>query len=79
MQPGPVEACAQDPASLVGGYRSLRKSDRGRFANYVTPVPENLDRAALEHAAKNSCVWEKQASIMSEVCGLKRIRGVRIP
>jgi hypothetical protein len=56
VQPGTVEAWARDPRNPVGGYYGLRKGYRGRFANYVTPILELLDRVELEHGPRNNRV-----------------------
>ena len=59
VQPGTVEAWARDPANPVGGYYGLRKGYRGRFANHVTPLLEQLGLVELEHNAKNHRVRAK--------------------
>ncbi|MGE3179455.1 MAG: DUF6855 family protein [Vicinamibacterales bacterium] len=56
VQPGTVEAWARDPKNPVGGYYGLRKGYRGRFANYVTPILELLERVELEHGPRNNRV-----------------------
>jgi hypothetical protein len=56
VQPDTVEAWARNPKNPVGGYYGLRKSYRGRFANYVTPVLELLGLVELEHGPRNNRV-----------------------
>ena len=55
----PVSHRARDAKNPVGGYYGLRKGYRGRFANYVTPVLEQLGLAELEHNAKDNRVRAK--------------------
>ena len=54
VQDGCVEAWARDAGNPKGGYYSLRKGYRGRFANYVPPVLEPLGLAEVEHNAKGN-------------------------
>ncbi|MGA0601185.1 DUF6855 family protein [Caulobacter sp. KR2-114] len=56
VKPDSVEAWARAEDNPVGGYYGLRKGYRGRFANYVTPVLEALERVELEHGARNNRV-----------------------
>ena len=56
VKPDTVEAWARAEDNLVGGYYGLRKGYRGRFANYVTPVLEALERVELEHHPRNNRV-----------------------
>jgi hypothetical protein len=42
---GTVEAWARSPQNPVGGWYGLKKGLRGRFANYVPPVPEAMGLA----------------------------------
>ena len=49
---GTVEASARSPSNPVGGWYGPRKGLRGRFANYVPPVMEELGLAEAEHNAK---------------------------
>ncbi|NKB99430.1 MAG: hypothetical protein GKR90_13170 [Pseudomonadales bacterium] len=56
VKPGTVEAWARDESNPVGGYYGLRKGYRGRFANYVCPVLEQLGLVELEHNARNNRV-----------------------
>jgi hypothetical protein len=51
---GTVEAWARDPKNPVGGWYGLKKGLRGRFANYVPPVLEQLGLAEVEHQARNN-------------------------
>ena len=51
---GTVEAWARSPENPVGGWYGLKKGLRGRFANYVPPVLEQLGRIELEHNARNN-------------------------
>ena len=51
---GTVEAWARSETNPVGGWYGLRKGYRGRFANYVPPVLEELGRAEVEHNARNN-------------------------
>ena len=56
VKAGTVEAWARDTANPVGGYYGLRKGYRGRFANYVSPVLEQMGLVELEHNARNNRV-----------------------
>lgn len=58
-KPGTVEAWARAPDNPVGGWYGLKKGFRGRFANYVTPVLEELGLVELEHGARNNRVRAK--------------------
>jgi hypothetical protein len=51
---GTVEAWARSPGNPVGGWYGLKKGLRGRFANYVPPVLEELGLAEVEHNARNN-------------------------
>ena len=51
---GTVEAWARSPDNPVGGWYGLKKSLRGRFANYVPPVLERLGLAEVEHEARDN-------------------------
>jgi hypothetical protein len=51
---GTVEAWARSEGNPVGGWYGLKKGLRGRFANYVPPVLEQLGRAEVEHNARNN-------------------------
>ncbi|MBV9195689.1 MAG: hypothetical protein JO168_16225 [Solirubrobacterales bacterium] len=46
---GTVEAWARSADNPVGGWYGLKKGLRGRFANYVPPVLEQLALADVEH------------------------------
>ncbi|MFO1013197.1 MAG: hypothetical protein U1E50_05485 [Caulobacteraceae bacterium] len=59
VKDGSVEAWARDEANPVGGYYGLRKGYRGRFANYVTPILEELGWVELEHGPRNNRVRAK--------------------
>ena len=48
-----MEAWARSEGNPVGGWYGLKKGLRGRFANYVPPVLEELGRAEVEHNARN--------------------------
>jgi hypothetical protein len=51
---GTVEAWARSETNPVGGWYGLKKGLRGRFANYVPPVLEQLGRAEVEHNPRNN-------------------------
>ena len=51
---GTVEAWARSSDNPVGGWYGLKKGMRGRFANYVPPVMEELGRAEVEHNPRNN-------------------------
>ena len=51
---GTVEAWARDSSNPVGGWYGLKKGLRGRFANYVPPVLEELGLAEVEHNPRNN-------------------------
>ena len=51
---GTVEAWARSPKNPVAGWYGLKKGLRGRFANYVPPVMEQLGWAEVEHQPKNN-------------------------
>jgi hypothetical protein len=51
---GSVEAWARSDDNPVGGWCGLKKGLRGRFANYVPPVLEELGLAELEHNPRNN-------------------------
>lgn len=51
---GTVEAWARSPENPVGGFYGLKKGLRGRFANYVPPVLEELGLAEVEHNARGN-------------------------
>lgn len=58
-RPGTVEAWARSSDNPVGGFYGLKKGLRGRFANYVTPVLEELGLVELEHTPRNNRVRAK--------------------
>jgi hypothetical protein len=51
---GTVEACARSADDPVGGWYGFKKGLRGRFANYVPPVLEELGIAEVEHRARGN-------------------------
>jgi hypothetical protein len=51
---GTIEAWARSDANPVGGWYGLKKGLRGRFANYVPPVLEQLGLAEVEHNPRNN-------------------------
>ena len=51
---GTVEAWGRAADNPVGGWYGLKKGLRGRFANYVPPVLEELGLAEVEHNARNN-------------------------
>ena len=51
---GTVEAWARASDNPVGGWYGLKKGLRGRFANYVPPVLEELGLAEVEHNPRNN-------------------------
>ena len=59
VKEGSVEAWARADDNPVGGYYGLRKGYRGRFANYVTPVLEQMGLVELEHGPRNNRVRAK--------------------
>ena len=54
VKDGTLEAWARSPDNSVGGWYGLRKGYRGRFANYVPPLMEQLGMVELEHNARNN-------------------------
>jgi hypothetical protein len=52
----PYEAWARSPENPnpIGGWYGMKKGLRGRFGNYVSPIPETLGLAELEHNARNN-------------------------
>ena len=53
-KPGTVEYWARSSDNPVGGWYGLKKGLRGRFANYIPPLMEELGLAELEHNARNN-------------------------
>jgi hypothetical protein len=51
---GTVEAWGRSSGNPVGGWYGLKKGLRGRFANYVPPVLEELGLAEVEHNARGN-------------------------
>jgi hypothetical protein len=59
VKAGTVEAWSRAEDNPVSGYYGLRKGYRGRFANYVTPVLEQMGLVELEHGPRNNRVRAK--------------------
>ena len=53
---GTVEHWGRSADNPVGGWYGLKKNFRGRFANYVPPLMEELGLVELEHNARNNRV-----------------------
>jgi hypothetical protein len=51
---GSVEAWARSEDNPVGGWYGIKKGLRGRFANYVPPVLEQLGTVEVEHKARGN-------------------------
>ena len=51
---GTVKAWARSETNPVKGWYGLKKGMRGRFANYVPPVLEELGLAEVEHNPRNN-------------------------
>ncbi len=51
-----LEAWARAADNPVGGWYGLKKGFRGRFANYVPPLMEQMGMVELEHNARNNRV-----------------------
>jgi hypothetical protein len=51
---GTVEAWARSETNPVGGWNGLKKGLRGRFANYVPPLLEELGLAEVERQPRNN-------------------------
>ncbi len=49
-----VEAWGRSSKNPVGGWYGLKKGLRGRFANYIPPIMEELGLAEVEHNPKNN-------------------------
>ncbi len=58
---GTVEAWGRSPENPVGGWYGLKKGLRGRVANYVPPVLEQLGLAEVEHNARNNRMRAQEA------------------
>ena len=56
VKEGTLEAWARSADNPVGGWYGLRKGYRGRFANYVPPLMEQMGMVELEHNARNNRV-----------------------
>lgn len=52
--PGSVEAWARSGGNPVKGWYGIVKGLRGRFANYIPPVLEELGWAEVEHQPRNN-------------------------
>ena len=53
---GTVEAWARADDNPVCGWYGLKKGLRGRFANYIPPILEQLGLAEVEHNPRNNRV-----------------------
>lgn len=51
---GTVEYWARSPENPVGGWYGLKKGLRGRFANYIPPLMEQLGLAEVEHNKRDN-------------------------
>ncbi len=51
---GTLEAWARAADNPVGGWYGLRKGYRGRIANYVPPLMEQMGLVELEHNPRNN-------------------------
>lgn len=51
---GTVEAWGRSPDNPIGDWYGLKKGLRGRFANYIPPLMEELGLVELEHNARNN-------------------------
>ncbi len=51
---GTVESWGRSPKNPVGGWYGLVKGRRGRFANYIPPVLEQLGLAEVEHNPRSN-------------------------
>ncbi len=56
VKQGTLEAWARAADNPVGGWYGLKKGFRGRFANYVPPLLEQMGLVELEHNARNNRV-----------------------
>jgi len=56
VKDGTLEAWARSTDNPVGDWYGLRKGYRGRFANYVPPLMEQMGMVELEHNARNNRV-----------------------
>ena len=54
VKPGTVEEWGCSPDNPVGGWYGLKKGLRGRFANYIPPILEELELAEVEHNARKN-------------------------
>lgn len=51
---GTVEAWARSQENPIRGWYGLKKGLRGRFANYMSPMMEELGLAEVEHKARGN-------------------------
>ncbi len=56
VKEGTLEDWARSPDNPVGCWCGLRKGYRGRFANYVPPLMEQMGMVELEHNARSNRV-----------------------
>lgn len=54
VKPNTVEEWGRSPDNPVGGWYGLKKGLRGRFANYIPPILEELGLAEVEHNPRNN-------------------------
>lgn len=53
-QEGTVEYWARSTNNPIGGWYGLKKNYRGRFANYIPPLMEELGLAEVEHQRRGN-------------------------
>ena len=51
---GTIEAWGRSSDNPVGGWYGLKKGLRGRFANYIPPILEELGIVEVEHNPRNN-------------------------
>ncbi len=51
---GTVEHWARSAENPMGGWYGMKKNFRGRFANYIPPLMEELGLAEVEHNKRNN-------------------------
>lgn len=54
VREGTVEAWGRSENNPVGGWYGIKKGLRGRFANYIPPILEELGLAEVEHNPRNN-------------------------
>ena len=54
VRDGTVEAWGRSEKNPVGGWYGIKKGLRGRFANYIPPILEELGLAEVEHNPRNN-------------------------